>query len=92
MDEARKLYGGFIEDGYEGAIVLAPKCDLYLDNPVACVDYASLYPSSMIYMNISHECYVNNPAYDNLQYYEYKEAVYNNSDGTTTTCRFAKKK
>ena len=46
----------------------------------------------MIYMNISHECYVNNPAYDNLPDYEYKEAVYNNSDGTTTTCRFAKKK
>jgi hypothetical protein len=43
-------------------------------------------------MNISHECYVNNPAYDNLEGYEYKEAIYNNSDGTTTTCRFAKKK
>ena len=23
------------DDGYEGAIVLEPKCDLYLDNPVA---------------------------------------------------------
>ena len=35
-------------DGYEGAIVLPPKCSMYMDNPVACVDYASLYPSSMI--------------------------------------------
>jgi DNA polymerase elongation subunit (family B) len=43
------------EDGYEGAIVLDPKCDLYLDNPVACVDYASLYPSSMISENLSHD-------------------------------------
>ena len=34
--------------GYEGAIVLDPKCDLYLNDPVACVDYSSLYPSSMI--------------------------------------------
>ena len=42
-------------DGYEGAIVLDPKCDLYLDNPVACVDYASLYPSSMMSENISHD-------------------------------------
>ena len=42
-------------DGYEGAIVLDPKCDLYMDNPVACVDYASLYPSSMISENISHD-------------------------------------
>ena len=43
------------DDGYEGAIVLDPKCDLYLDNPVACVDYSSLYPSSMISENLSHD-------------------------------------
>ena len=43
------------DDGYEGAIVLEPKCDLYLDNPVACVDYASLYPSSMMSENLSHD-------------------------------------
>ena len=42
-------------NGYDGAIVLDPKCDLYLDNPVACVDYASLYPSSMISENLSHD-------------------------------------
>ena len=42
-------------DGYDGAIVLDPKCDLYLDKPVACVDYASLYPSSMISENLSHD-------------------------------------
>ena len=30
------------DDGYEGAIVLDPKCDLYLEEPVACVDYLSL--------------------------------------------------
>jgi DNA polymerase elongation subunit (family B) len=46
---------GEMDDGYEGAIVLPPKCDLYLDNPVACVDYASLYPSSMISENLSHD-------------------------------------
>ena len=43
------------DDGFEGAIVLDPKCDLYLDNPVACVDYASLYPSSMMSENLSHD-------------------------------------
>jgi DNA polymerase elongation subunit (family B) len=42
-------------ESYDGAIVLPPKCDLYLDNPVACVDYASLYPSSMISENLSHD-------------------------------------
>jgi len=42
-------------DAYEGAIVLEPKCGLYLNNPVACVDYSSLYPSSIISENISHD-------------------------------------
>jgi DNA polymerase elongation subunit (family B) len=42
-------------EGYEGAIVLPPKCSMYMDNPVACVDYASLYPSSMISQNYSHD-------------------------------------
>ena len=42
------------DEGYEGAIVLEPKCNIYLDNPVACVDYSSLYPSSMISENLCH--------------------------------------
>ena len=52
------------DDGYEGAIVLPPKCDLYLDNPVACVDYSSLYPSSMISENLSHDSKVWTKEYD----------------------------
>jgi len=55
---------GSLDDGYEGAIVLEPKCDLYLDNPVACVDYASLYPSSMISENLSHDSKVWTKEYD----------------------------
>lgn len=43
------------DGGYEGAIVLDPKCGLYLEEPVACVDYSSLYPSSMISENLSHD-------------------------------------
>ncbi len=43
------------DDGYEGAMVLDPKCNLYLEDPIACVDYASLYPSSMISENLSHD-------------------------------------
>jgi DNA polymerase elongation subunit (family B) len=55
---------GDIDEGYEGAIVLDPKCDLYLDNPVACNDYASLYPSSMISENLSHDSKVWTKEYD----------------------------
>ena len=43
------------DSGYEGAIVLEPKTDIYLEDPVACVDYSSLYPSSMISENLSHD-------------------------------------
>lgn len=46
---------GAREDNYEGAIVLPPKCGLYLNKPVACVDYSSLYPSSIISENLSHD-------------------------------------
>ena len=55
---------GGLDEGFEGAIVLPPKCDLYLDNPVACNDYASLYPSSMISENLSHDSKVWTREYD----------------------------
>ena len=41
------------DDGYEGAIVLPPKCAMYGENPVACVDYSSLYPSIAKGWNLS---------------------------------------
>jgi DNA polymerase elongation subunit (family B) len=81
----------FDDEGFEGAIVLEPKCDLYMDNPVACVDYASLYPSSMMSENISHDSKVwtkeydlngnlinisGNMKYDNLPDYEYVDITF----------------
>ena len=61
MPDLEKSFGG---EGYEGAIVLPPKCSMYMDNPVACVDYASLYPSSMISQNYSHDSKVWTKEYD----------------------------
>ena len=55
---------GDMDEGYEGATVLEPKCNLYLDDPVACLDYGSLYPSSMISENISHDSKVLTKEYD----------------------------
>jgi|688.fasta_scaffold07046_7 DNA polymerase elongation subunit (family B) len=52
------------DDGYEGAIVLPPKCSMYIDNPVACLDYSSLYPSNMISQNLSHDSKVWTKEYD----------------------------
>jgi len=46
------------EEGYEGAIVLPPKEAIYLDDPIVVFDYGSLYPSSMICRNLSHDTYI----------------------------------
>ena len=71
---------GDIDEGYEGAIVLPPKCDLYLDNPVACNDYASLYPSSMISENLSHDSKVLTKEFD-LTGNLIEECGYKDADG-----------
>lgn len=68
------------DGGYEGAIVLPPKCGLYLDEPVACVDYSSLYPSSMISENLSHDSKVWTREY-NLKGELIKETGEKNVDG-----------
>ena len=44
-----------LPDSYEGAIVLPPKPGIYLDKYVTVLDYSSLYPSSMISENLSHD-------------------------------------
>jgi DNA polymerase elongation subunit (family B) len=51
-------------EGFEGAVVLPPKCGLYLNEPVAVVDYSSLYPSSIISENLSHDSKVLTREYD----------------------------
>ena len=53
------------DGSYEGAICLKPKRGFYDDkNPVAVVDYSSLYPSCMISENISHDSKVWTKEYD----------------------------
>ena len=64
------------ESGFEGAIVLEPKVGIYIDDPVSILDYASLYPSSMISENLSHDSIVLESKYDNLPGYNYEDIVY----------------
>lgn len=75
-------------DGYEGATVFPPISGVHFE-PVAVLDYASLYPSSMIFRNISHECLVLDKKYDHLPGYRYEQVTYRNNDGTEKTCRYA---
>ena len=80
-------------EGYEGAIVLDPLSGIYLDDePVAALDFSSLYPSSIISENLSHDSVVwvkdydlegnlvcvkeGSDTYDNLEGWEYLEVEY----------------
>lgn len=74
--------------GYEGAIVLDPIVGIFQDNPIVVLDYGSLYPSSMISENISHDTIVLDPKYDNLPGQTYVDVAYT-EDGATKTCRYA---
>ena len=94
-------------DGFEGAIVLDPKPGIYLDDPIAVLDYASLYPSSIIEKNISHETLIEDLSllpligednYDKIKYQNW--SYVNTGKGDTiekqmgdgeTTCYFLKK-
>lgn len=51
-------------EAYEGATVLDPTCQLYQNEPVAVVDFSSLYPSCSIADNISHDAKVWTKQYD----------------------------
>ncbi len=91
LQRKKKDVDGEEDDSYEGATVITPKPDVYV-SPIGVLDYSSLYPSSMIERNTSHECYLENSTYDNLPGYIYhdiyivlkdkKGKVIRNLDGT----------
>ena len=74
---------------YEGAIVFdpVPKVDY---EALATKDYASLYPSSIIHKNMSHETIVEDPEFDNITGITYYNAQFKESDGSIQYRRFAK--
>jgi DNA polymerase elongation subunit (family B) len=52
------------EDSYEGAIVLTPTPGFYFKSPIGVADFASLYPSTIISENISHDTLIWAKDYD----------------------------
>ncbi len=74
---------------YEGAIVFdpVPKVDY---EALATKDYASLYPSSIIHKNMSHETIVEDSEFDNIPGITYYNAQFKESDGSIQYRRFAK--
>ena len=82
------------EPSFEGAIVLTPEPKFHRV-PISVNDYSSLYPSSMIAENISHEMYVDDSDYENLPDYTYNIVKFDQekADGTKeeVICKYAKK-
>jgi len=78
------------DNGYEGATVFPPEKGLHTD-PVPVLDYASLYPNSMILRNLSHEMLINDEKYDNIPGYRYHQIMFKNSNNTTSSCKFAER-
>jgi len=83
------------DPSYEGAIVLTPEPKFHRV-PISVNDYSSLYPSSMIAENISHEMFVDDPEFDNLPDYTYNVVKFDQelADGSKeeVVCKYAKEK
>ena len=73
---------------YEGAIVFDPVAEINYE-AIAVKDYMSLYPSSIMHKNMSHETLVEDDKYDNLPNVKYYNAQFKESDGTIKYCRYA---
>ena len=83
------------DPSYEGAIVLTPEPKFHRV-PISVNDYSSLYPSSMIAENISHEMFVDDPKFEDLPNYTYNIIKFDQerADGTKeeVVCKYAKEK
>lgn len=53
-----------VENSFDGAIVLDPEPGLYNRSPIGVGDFASLYPSSIVSENISHDTLLWSKDYD----------------------------
>lgn len=90
--ELKQLEAAEELEKFEGATVLRPHEKVHYA-PVVVLDYAALYPRSMIHRNISHDAIVlNDEKYGHLPEYNYFTVTSYNNDGTSTTCKFAKHK
>lgn len=60
---------------FEGAYVIPPKPGI--KPAIFCLDYAALYPRSIICKNISHEMYIKDATDDNIEEYKRQYPDYN---------------
>lgn len=76
------------EDSYEGAIVLNPDPGFYSESPIGVCDFASLYPSTIVSENISHDSllWIKDFKYDGtLISHNWGSELYDNCEGYAYT-------
>ena len=73
---------------FVGALVFDPIPRVEYE-ALATKDYMSLYPSSIMHKNMSHETIVEDPMYDNLPNVKYYQANFKDSDGSVQYRKFA---
>ena len=76
------------EDSFEGAIVLNPDPGFYSDSPIGVCDFASLYPSTIVSENISHDSllWIKDFKYDGtLISHNWGSELYDNCEGYAYT-------
>lgn len=92
------------DSSFEGAIVLDPETGIYIEDPIVVLDYASLYPNSIIEQNISPDTLIedkriieqsvlqpqeiNRITYDDYEYDTSKATKVKKKLETKTTCYF----
>ena len=71
--------GDVVDEGFKGATVINAKTGFYADNPVLCLDFASLYPSIMRWKQLCYTTYMNDDKYMGIEGVHYER--YETRDG-----------
>jgi DNA polymerase delta subunit 1 len=96
IEDRPRGFGAQEDNKYLGAIVLEPQKGAYLDMPVVCNDFASLYPSSIISHNLSPNTHIFDKKYlsssDEIEVIEWEEERDDDASVGTVHHEFVKPK
>lgn len=74
---------GAKDEGFQGATVIDAKTGFYPDDPIVCMDFASLYPSIMRWKQLCYTTYVDDDSYRNIEGVHYEN--YDTAPGRVDT-------
>ena len=73
--------------GYTGATVIEAQTGFHVDDPVVCLDFASLYPSIMRWKNLCYTTYITGDDYRHIKGVVYEEFETSPGHMETFACR-----